>query len=89
MQARVQKVKQYVSSDTVRFLTDIRFIRYVLEDNIDLQSYWHVYLAEHEGEREAFLNAEEIIRNLDKPQNVFSPRLVEQLRVRIKSIAVR
>lgn len=68
----------------IRFLTDKRFIRYVLEEEEELEEFWKAYLCERKEERMAFCQAENILRNLDMPQDLLTPLQVEKLQHKIK-----
>ncbi len=72
------------SPGLVRFLTDTKFIRYVMEGDDELDAFWRTYLQERKGERVAFCEAERILRNLDVPQEWLTPLQVEKLQYNIK-----
>lgn len=72
------------SPSLIRFLTDTKFIRYVLEGEEDLGAFWKAYLSEKTEERVAFCQAERILRNLDMPQEFLAPLQVEKLQHSIK-----
>lgn len=68
----------------IRFLTDTRFIRYVIEGDDELDAFWRAYLQERKSERLDFCEAERVLRNLDVPQEWLMPLQVEKLQHNIK-----
>lgn len=72
------------SPSLIRFLTDTKFIRYVLEGEAELGAFWKAYLSEKTEERVAFCQAERILRNLYMPQEFLTPLQVEKLQHSIK-----
>lgn len=73
-----------LSQGLIRFLTDAKFIRYVMEGDDELDAFWRAYLQERKEERVAFCEAERILRNLDVPQEWLTPLQVEKLQHNIK-----
>lgn len=72
------------SPSLIRFLTDTKFIRYVLEGDVELGASWKAYLSDRAEERVAFCQAERILRNLDVPQEFLTPLQVDKLQHSIK-----
>ena len=66
-------------------LENADFIRYVLDADETLNSYWKHFLAEHRQYRPAVEQAKYILQHLDVPCDFLTREEVESLKIRIKN----
>lgn len=66
-------------------LENADFLRYVLDSDERLTTYWEHFVAEHEEYKPAVERAKYILQHLDSPCDFLSCEEIENLKIRIKN----
>ena len=75
-------MKRAIYTTVEQFLTDVDFIRYVMDCVPDKESYWTSYLSAAPQIRSAYLKAYDILLHLDEC-DLLTPEQTERLKQRI------